>query len=61
MVQALKPWREVLGFKPDALVTRDMVAARRRELARSAHPDAGGSEDRMAEINAAADRALQDV
>ena len=56
-----KPWREVLGFRPDERVTRDMVSARRRELARKAHPDAGGSEGQMSEINAAADLALVEL
>ena len=56
-----KPWREVLGFGPAEQVTRSMVNERWKALARSAHPDAGGSEARMAEINAAKDAALAEA
>ena len=55
-----QPWRAVLGYKVDQAVTREMVQARRRELARTYHLDAAGSGSRMAEINAAADEALED-
>lgn len=56
-----KPWREVLGIKPDATVTRETVRQRQRELAKLHHPDAGGSADRMAEINAAVDLAMEEL
>jgi len=56
-----KPWREVLGFPTDARPSREDIEAKRRTLAKQHHPDAGGSEPAMAEINAAADAALQDV
>lgn len=52
-----KPWWEVLGLTPAA--SRDQIAAAHRELALIHHPDkAGGSFDRMAEINVARDEAL---
>lgn len=56
-----KPWREVLGFPPDSRPTRDEIQAKRRDLARQHHPDGGGSDAAMAEINAAADRALEET
>jgi hypothetical protein len=46
---------EILGLAP--LSTVDQIAARRRELMRSAHPDAGGDPTLAAEINRAADEA----
>ncbi|MDE2103259.1 MAG: J domain-containing protein [Patescibacteria group bacterium] len=49
---APKTWREVLGIAPDC---RDLeyVRGSYRLLAQCAHPDRGGSHERMAEINAA--------
>lgn len=49
---------EVLGIRPDAL--REIVDAAYRALAKSAHPDAGGSEDAMKELNDARDRVYRD-
>lgn len=56
-----KPWREVLGFRAGEVVTRELVQAKRRDLARRLHPDAGGSDAALAEVNAAADAALEEV
>jgi hypothetical protein len=56
-----KPWREILGIRPDQVVTPELIRARQRELARLHHPDAGGSSERMAEINAAADDGLLEL
>jgi hypothetical protein len=47
----------VLGLSPGA--TADQIDAARRELAKRAHPDVGGSVDAMQRINAAADEALR--
>lgn len=47
----------VLGLPPTAAV--DDVEAARRRLAKSAHPDVGGSLDAMQRINAAADDAVR--
>jgi hypothetical protein len=47
----------VLGLPPTAGV--DDVEAARRRLAKSAHPDVGGSLDAMQRINAAADDAVR--
>jgi hypothetical protein len=46
----------VLGLRGDATVAE--VESARRELARSQHPDVGGSVIEMARINAAADEAV---
>lgn len=54
-----KPWTEVLGVHPTASPAE--IAAAYRELARIHHPDAGGSSERMAEINDAFRRATNGV
>jgi hypothetical protein len=49
-----KSWREVLGFRPDErLAGAASIDARYRELATKAHPDKGGSAEKMAELNRA--------
>ncbi len=45
-----KPWREVFGVKPD---WSGDIKALYREKARNRHPDAGGSDTLMAELNTA--------
>jgi|GEM_PF-4672680 len=52
------PW-EVIGLRPGA--TKDEVEAMYRVKARSAHPDRGGSDAAMAELNAAKERLLAEV
>jgi hypothetical protein len=47
-----RPWRDVLGV-PGTNPSLADVELRYRELARDAHPDRGGSHERMAELNAA--------
>jgi hypothetical protein len=49
----------VLGVSPDA--TLDEVRLARRRLARGAHPDHGGDEARMREINLAFDQAVRAI
>jgi hypothetical protein len=49
----------VLGVSPDA--TLDEVRIARRRLARAAHPDHGGDESRMREINLAFDQAVRAI
>lgn len=48
-------WWGVLGLRPDA--TEDQIDARYREMARSSHPDAGGSNAAMSRLNWARDEA----
>lgn len=56
-----KPWREVLGIPPGTRVTPDLIRERRVALARKFHPDNGGSDALMSEINAAADQAFGEI
>lgn len=48
-----RTWREVLGFPPQSRPDRDAIEAAYRSKAKAAHPDTGGSNDAMAELNAA--------
>lgn len=55
-------WWEVLKFnRAGEVITREAIVARHRELARTRHPDVGGSVQQMAELNRARDQALQEV
>lgn len=56
-----KPWREVLGFPLDAFVTPGHVTEAYRELARIHHPDRGGDQQRMSEINVAVAEATDEL
>ena len=53
-------WRLVLGIHDDC-TNLDMVVGKYRWLARTAHPDYGGSADRMAELNAAIEQARAEL
>lgn len=53
-----KPWREVFGVQPD---WRGDIQALYREKARNRHPDAGGSDQLMAELNVAYQEARRDL
>ncbi len=55
-----RPWWEVLNFPQDwiAGLTPPLIEARFRELALEAHPDRGGSDAAMAELNRAKADAL---
>ena len=49
---------EVLGVRPDSPI--EVIEGAYKALARSAHPDAGGSEARMKELNDSLDRIKAD-
>lgn len=51
------PWWTVLGVRPDA--TADEIRAAYRQKAAERHPDSGGSEAAMSELNVARDEALK--
>jgi hypothetical protein len=53
-----KPWRQVFGIKPDW--TGDITHLY-REKARTRHPDTGGSDTLMAELNVAYEEARQEL
>lgn len=59
--KSARSWREVLGILPNAHVNAEVIGKFYREAARKAHPDAGGSEAAMAELNAARDAALREI
>lgn len=60
-------WREILGFAPNFPTGYDpadaltLIGVRYRERAGRAHPDNGGSDAVMAELNAARDAARKEV
>lgn len=58
---APKSWRAVLEIAPTANVTTEALRTAYRDAAQRAHPDKGGSDDRMAEVNEAYDRAKREV
>lgn len=55
-------WTILFGaVEPGRAYSRDDVNAAFRDKARAAHPDAGGSDAAMAELNAARDAALREL
>lgn len=54
-VRARQMARRIMGFGPTEPLTADMIRKRKRTLAERYHPDRGGSTERMAAINDAAD------
>lgn len=58
---SVKPWREVMGFAPGSMPDREGIELQFRILAKRRHPDAGGSDALMAELNSARDAALHEV
>lgn len=60
-LQALPPppsWRNVLGLPTVGDITKDDVERAFRMKARASHPDHGGNQAAMAEVNSARDRAF---
>jgi hypothetical protein len=55
-----RSWREVLDLD-DVWIDRETVEAAFRARAKECHPDAGGTNEAMAELNAARDQALREV
>lgn len=55
------PWRAILEFGGDAKVTRADILARYKALAMKLHPDRGGTQEGMAQLNRARDEALAEV
>jgi hypothetical protein len=56
-----KPWRQVFGVGSDWHGSIAEVTALYREKARNRHPDAGGSDALMAELNVAFDEAKREL
>jgi hypothetical protein len=60
-ITVARPWREVLGVAASATPTPEIVESRFRELARSRHPDNGGSHDQFVELESARRDALREL
>ncbi|MDQ6892231.1 MAG: J domain-containing protein [Acidobacteriota bacterium] len=56
-----RPWREVLGYPEGAEAHAEQIEELFRKAIRRQHPDKGGAHDAAAEINAARDRALEEL
>lgn len=55
-----RPWRDVLAYGNHA-ASVDQIESTYRMLAKTRHPDMGGSHDAMAELNQAREEALAEV
>ena len=53
-----RPWFEVLGVAPDS--PREVIEAAYRALAKQQHPDLGGTERGMSELNKAREQAMKE-
>lgn len=60
---ARREWYDVLGLAdvPKRNISKATIENRYRELAKQRHPDAGGTADAMAELNAARAAALKEI
>jgi hypothetical protein len=56
-----RAWRRILQLHQEADVTIERVDEQYRRLARERHPDNGGSEAMMVELNAARDAARKEL
>jgi hypothetical protein len=56
-----RPWRRVFGIDESDYVSTETIEALFRKLASERHPDAGGSHDAMAELNAAREEAMREL
>lgn len=54
-------WSDVLGFKVGDVVDKARIETAFKRLAKTAHPDTGGSADKMAELNRARETALKEM
>jgi hypothetical protein len=55
-----RPWRQVFGLGPGDSANADFIRTAYRQLASERHPDKGGSDAAMAELNAAREQALKE-
>ena len=58
---AARTWREVFGFPPGAKVGIPELRANYRRLASARHPDRGGSDAAMSELNVALGQAEKEI
>jgi hypothetical protein len=55
------PWRTVMSWRPEWEVTVEHIETTFKNLAMERHPDRGGSDEKMAELNQARDEALKEL
>jgi hypothetical protein len=58
---ATQSWRTTLQFPVEAVVSKEMIESRYRDLAKTHHPDKGGDSAKFAEIHTAREIALREV
>lgn len=58
-MDAAKEWPSILNFGTGATITGDLVESHYRKLAKKYHPDAGGSNEDMQQLNLAKQLALR--
>jgi len=56
-----KHWRDILALPSDTTATKASIEQAYRQLAATRHPDRGGSNEAMAELNSARETALQEI
>jgi len=56
--ESSEDWRRVLELHHEAVITVEKVESKYKSLAPAAHPDSGGSHDRMVRLNKAREAAL---
>ncbi len=56
-----RPWREVMGFEPNDTPTEHDIERFYRDGAIASHPDKGGTDEQMAELNRAREEALREI
>lgn len=54
-------WRDLLRLPDHGAITAEQIKAAHRDIAKTLHPDAGGSDEKMAELNRARDEALKEI
>ncbi len=54
-------WRDILRLPEHGAVLADDIVKAHREIAKKLHPDVGGFNDQMAELNRARDEALKEI
>ncbi len=61
MLPPTNSWESILGFPPGARPTEQQITDAYKQKARTAHPDAGGSDDVMIAVNRARDAARKEL
>lgn len=60
-IEQKKSWKELLGFSPNDVITKDQMVKAFRKKAMEAHPDRGGSEQNMSDLIDARNQALKEL